>query len=469
MVFNNKKITSLAVVLIFFLALFFATFRLSESPRTWMDEGILIQAARNLAEQGSLNIQTAPGEFVSAGFVSTGFPALYPIALSFKLFGVSLMSARMVMAIFIILLIFVAFLLLRNYILPSHYLLSLLLLVTFAPLYGHGRNVLGEIPGLFFLAVTTYLIYQLESAETRSVWRLLLIGLMAGLTMATKPIFVLLVPALFWAAFLLWRRNKVTIRDIGLVVAASVLPLVLWLWTQFTGDSLSAIMVHYLNPHSTEVLSSVRHNLKMFFTEAQPAYMALSYAIWASAIIWRLLRKEHIKVGEWLVFIFSSLVLVAFLRTAGFYRYFFLAQFWAVVYFLPSLEIYSRRLSWRIVLEIFMLSLVLFQFYQLMYKSWVANYWESTQTIELKSALPALVSGKTVFVYQAPEVVTFLPDNNYYQFLVVEPRIIIGTSSLNLAKQKRPEIIITGLADKTFSDYRLVSHLNRFFIWIRRK
>ena len=86
----------LAIVLLSLIFLGFGTYRLTESPATWDDEGMIGQLSINLATHGIMGIQEAPGVFQSGAFMSVGFPYLFPLALSFKIFGVGILQARAV-------------------------------------------------------------------------------------------------------------------------------------------------------------------------------------------------------------------------------------------------------------------------------------------------------------------------------------------------------------------------------------
>ena len=109
---NNHSIKEKIILTIVFLGvLFLATYKLTESPPTWMDEGLIIQPVKNLVESGVYEVQIAPDHFVSPSFISTSYPVTFPIALSFKLFGVGLLQARAVMVLYILLFISVVFLL----------------------------------------------------------------------------------------------------------------------------------------------------------------------------------------------------------------------------------------------------------------------------------------------------------------------------------------------------------------------
>jgi hypothetical protein len=66
------------------VVIFYASYRLIESPPTWFDEGVYIQVAQSLVNQGNQKIQIEPGVFEGAGHVTGGYPFLLPVGLSLK-------------------------------------------------------------------------------------------------------------------------------------------------------------------------------------------------------------------------------------------------------------------------------------------------------------------------------------------------------------------------------------------------
>src|SRR3989344_6789566 len=130
---------------------------LEDSPRTWFDEGIYLNVAKNTASQGIYNIVLAPGIMGDMSYISTGYTLLLPIALAMKVFGPTLLVARLVMVGFLVGLVLLVFLYIRRISGVWPALLSAGLLVTFSALYGHGKNVLGEVPGLFYLVFAVLL------------------------------------------------------------------------------------------------------------------------------------------------------------------------------------------------------------------------------------------------------------------------------------------------------------------------
>ncbi len=466
---SSAKINLLLIGLVFLLVGGLTLFKLSESPRTWMDEGILLQVAKNTAEQGRFMIQAGPGELVSAGFVSTGCSVLCPIALVFKVFGVSLVNARLVMAGFILALFAVVYLLWRDFIKPRPLILAFLLLATFAPIYGHGRNVLGEIPGLFYLASAVYFLYLIDLDRQRSIYYLIWFSLAAGLAVTTKPIFLLLLPGLVVVAGILFKRGVLTPRRAVVSLGAFILPIVLWYLTQFSGDSLASIFNLYANPHVVDTKMAIMSNLRSFVTAGQPFYMLVLWFIWSLALLVKLQRKQTINLAEAWLWAFTSLVLLAYLRMPGYYRYFFLGQFWALVYLVPSIEtiIYQKKI--KIGITVILIILVVFQLHQTVTNSWVANYLDSTTTADLSQIVPELAINHSVLLYQTPELVTFLPHNNYWQYLKVTPSVVIGENNLKLIEVGIPDLVFTpndnlnGLG--LIENYQLVKNIDRFTVW----
>jgi len=145
-----------AVILLF--VFFCATYRLTEVPPTWFDEGIYIQVASSLEHHGVQQIQTAPSHFEGTGHVTIGYPVAAPVALSMAIFGDSLFAARVPMALFIMLCVAAGFALIYRLYGLRTAALSLLFLSTLPLLYGNGKNVLGEVPGLFYTLAALYFV-----------------------------------------------------------------------------------------------------------------------------------------------------------------------------------------------------------------------------------------------------------------------------------------------------------------------
>lgn len=455
-------------------AAFFSLYHLTEAPPTWYDEGMVVQLAVNLARFGVFGTQVAPGEFVSGAMTSTGFPVVFPVAASFSLFGINLLSARLVMAGYLALFVVAAYIFTKKVFGKKEALFSAALVITFSSLYGIGKNVLGEMPGLFFLMLFLLSLYRIEAgggSRKNFFWS----GIFFGLCLATKPTFLVLGPALVLA--ILISRFKFSLKDFAAFVAGAFIPLAVWLFTQFgSGDSAGYIFEFYSNPYRLSgVLHVILQNTTRFFTEATPLHFLVLLAIWLGSIILRFRSRIKISLTEAVAVFFVLGILSAYLRTPGWYRYFFPAHMLVLVFFAPAFFFLARKLNFFNAALVsraakgFLALLLLFQSYNLFFTSWIRSYYDSKSTEIAERYFKDQSPEKTFFVYDMPSMVIFLPSANYYQYIAVNAEGYwgIGKDKLGLIKQGIPDEIILSSdfwpdhADM-FSGYREKENLGRF-------
>ncbi|MBI2618389.1 glycosyltransferase family 39 protein [Candidatus Kaiserbacteria bacterium] len=420
------------------VVLFFSTYRLTESPPVWYDEGIYHQSAINLLRAGDFGLQVEPDVFASASNSTVGFPLIYPVALSFGLFDVGVLQARSVMVVFILLLVFYAYFLLKNLFGFKVAAYSSSLLATFPVLYGNGKSTLGEVPGMFFLILFLFFIYKLEESDFKDIRWYILAGLAGGLCVVTKPIFFILLPALAFSVFFLRKKITFIIKPILIFVFAFLIPVALWISTQFkVSDSLPHIFAFYATPSGVgDALGLVVDNMFRLISEASPAFLLLVFLAWAFSVF---IRRLKISLAECTAFFFSFLILVAYLRTLGWYRYFFEAQILSLI-FLPY-ALYSMTHTRRFA-PLIITILIALNVYQLGFRSFTAEYYTSTATADIERYLSLYPINTSFFVYNAPEVVIFLPSGNYYQYIKPRPDQIIGEEQLGKIEAGVPDEII---------------------------
>lgn len=459
-----------AVAGLFVLASFYALYALTESPPTWYDEGLYIQVAQSIAHRGEQVLQVAPEQFVSSGFITGGFPFLAPIAFSLNTFGNTLFAARLPMAIFILLFLLVAWHFMFKAYGREAALLSLLLLATFPLIYGNGKNVLGEVPGLFYLTLSLFFLWRIEEKNYAGIASYIGAGFTAGLAVATKP-FLLLLPLAIGSVILL-RFRTVTFRWREIIAAnlSFALPVCIWLYFQFgAGDSAGATLTYYANPYGIQSLGEIiLANLLRFVTEATPIYCTFFVLLWVASVAVRFFRKEQISVSELSVFLFSLFILAAYLRTAGWYRYFFPALVLALLFAPNNLRVVWEAirariavlsgLSSRVAVFAFCLCVGAFHLYQLNYSSWVAEHYQSTAAAELTAYFSKVPAEETLFVYNVPEVVPFIRSHNYYQYIATTERMVYGAAGLEALEQNIPDRVIVTAADyakeaRLFTEY----------------
>lgn len=419
---KTKLITIILPALILGLALFYGSYHLTESPPTWMDEGEIIQLARNWILTGQPQFQFAPGQFLSASFISTGFPVVAPVAGSFFLFGLNLLAARLVMVFYLLAFLGLAYYLARQRFGPLLATWSLALLAFFPPLYGSGKNVLGEIPGTFWLLVSVVFAYRLETKWSQGVaikwWEYSALGLGVGLCLTTKPFFLpLLLPFALWLIYLSYRYPAArSSRALALILGPLLVMMILWLLTQFRGDSLWFILAYYANPHGTVVGSSILNNLRTIFSSTQVLYFLGLFVIWTGCLV-AVYRRRTLRASDLLVWSFAALVTLAYFRNPAYYRYFLVPELLALLYLPWAPLILSPRKIFHQGAMLLVFCLVLIQFYQLNFTAWVVRYYGSNRTAVAAARLAQLNPIDSVLFDTAPELVIFLPHNNYYQYL----------------------------------------------------
>ena len=479
--------------LVFFLLIFiffgFGVYKLTESPPTWIDEGMTTQLALNIERYGVMGLQTSPGNFVSGAYISVGFPVTLPLAGMLKLFGEGLFEARILMVAWILLLaLFIYLYILKEFGIKSAVLAGLLI-ATFAPLYGNGKNVLGEVPGLVFFFLFLLLLRQVEKKDfSARAGTFFLTGLVLGLAVVTKPIFLLalgaVVVAYAWSRWI--NGTHISLKYFSIFGAGVIIPLIIWFFTQFfSSDSFRDVFAFYRNPYDLKNLSSVMAaNLFRFFSEISPLYTALLFGIWAISVFVReRTQSGAMSIVEKVAFVFSLLVLFFYLRTPGWYRYFFPAQI-IILAFLPQalffLESYfslARRQIIRFGVITALLGLVLFQAYQTGFSSWVADYYDSTRTSELTEYFTDWNTEKSIFVYNAPETVIFFPkDTEYYQFLEINKGRTIGQVELErISRERMADAIVFSLDEEGgypkefFPGYTVRDIINRYVVLEAKK
>lgn len=193
----------LAVLFLFF-------FRLADYPAPWYDEGSHLHVAKNYALNGIYADYSSEGIRYYGPAIAVGPTALLPIAAVFSAFGVSIPLARVVIAIYGLLALAALYGLGRQFLGVRGALaaVALLLLSPGVDFVYHSRTVLGEIPGIFFVAAGLWLWLK-PQAHRLPVQ--VAVGVLLGLACITKNQFALFIlPAMLaaWIADLVWYKQR---------------------------------------------------------------------------------------------------------------------------------------------------------------------------------------------------------------------------------------------------------------------
>lgn len=190
--------------------LFLALYNLTEYPTTWFDEGSHLHVPKTLVRFGVYADYSSEGFRYYGPTTSVGPTVFLPIAAVFRVFGIGLLQARLVMVLYLLATVYV-FYRLTHQLGGFRFALVATTLLIIPPgdqMLKLGRQVMGEVPGLFFLAAGLTLWF---AGWKKAGWRQLgLVGLLLGLATITKYQYLLqLAPALglAWLANLVYYRT----------------------------------------------------------------------------------------------------------------------------------------------------------------------------------------------------------------------------------------------------------------------
>src|SRR5262245_56415760 len=226
-----------AGVLLLVLLLLAATVKFESVPPVWWDEGWTLSVARNWTEQGHYG-RLLTGKPAPPGLEAT-FPVSFPVSFTFQLFGVGVCQGRLAILPYMLGTLAVVFYLARRlYNQPIAVATVLVLLFMLPRIELHpivvGRQVLGEMPAMFYL-LTGYAFFLL-ALEGR-LWLLPVVVGFWGIALITKA---QVIP--FWAASLivplamaLWNKNwrRSSLFAISFICSVMLYAMLLWLWRLF--------------------------------------------------------------------------------------------------------------------------------------------------------------------------------------------------------------------------------------------
>jgi 4-amino-4-deoxy-L-arabinose transferase-like glycosyltransferase len=225
----------LAVVGIGVLALI-ALYNQPYYPTTWFDEGLALQGAMNLALHGKYAMLSVEGfRVLDQPLIANGPGIVLPLTAMFLVFGIGLLQARLLAAVFFVLATWLFYRFTSRLFSAAAALISLVVLFT-VPLEGYiiyGRQALGNVSGLvYFFAGCLFFIKLCERKSTRYA---IASGLMFGLALITKGQYILLLPV--WGLVIL--ADALYYKQLGLrngivLLGTIVVCLVLWQLAQFT-------------------------------------------------------------------------------------------------------------------------------------------------------------------------------------------------------------------------------------------
>lgn len=321
-----------AGVLLGVFLLTIAISNLDSAPPAWWDEGWTMSVARNWVVDGHYG-RSLLGKPAPPGLEAT-FPVTASVALSFRLLGVGLLQARIPSVIFTLATLALVYYLARH-LYNRPVAVTALLVLLFTPFHPDlhpvlaGRQVLGEMPALFFL-LTGYAIFL--SAHNRPFMAMPLVVCFWGTALITKlqvfPFWLasLLVPLALAVSTRHWKT--VLLLVVGL--SASLLSARVFIWLQQlllerTTDPLAPIPGLYYVTALVSAPSARAFAFVLAVSFGLPTVAGLCYGLW------RLIKdkKQCLASNQTDIVRLSLLVLVTtwfawfLILSAGWPRYLF--------------------------------------------------------------------------------------------------------------------------------------------------
>lgn len=456
------------------LLILFSLWRLPYSPATWFDEGINLGITKSLVNKGVYSLEVGPDEFVENRqfLITSNYPVLLPVAVSLKLFGFNLTAARLPMVLFLFLFLLAAYLLVKKLYSKQAAILALALIISFVPFYGNGKNVLGEIPGLFYFLAGLLLL-----SESWRWKRLFFAGVFFGLSAATKPFFLIVLPAVLAGELYFGYKNKALGKEfwkrIGIMAAGVFLPLIGWLATilpEFSLKGLVSMVNYYSNSYAaTNFGSLIVSNFLRFFSETTPLHFLLLFLALFS-VYWLKQKKGQLRKIEIILLVFIVINAFWYLKTPGWYRYFFPAHIILLLSF-PAALIYLFKKKLAIAVIILLL---LVQFPLLISKRNENLYNSEEAVIFSKAVIEQTKPNSKMLIINSPSIAFLLNNRRIYQYLQINPVFFFGENTLAQEGEPYPYIIrkgsladvgIDGLEEALDSDYKIIKEFGHYVLY----
>lgn len=201
--FISKNQKPLLLVLGLLIVYFFAFHNLTRFPAPWFDSGSHLHVPKTIAKYGVYADISSEGFRYYGPTIGVGPTVMLPVAGIFKLFDIGLLQARMIIVLYLLAAVYTFHRLVEH--LAGKWAawaaLALVLSSRSVLFLQYGRQLLGEVPGIFFIFLALYLWF---SKWGENSWkRLVMIGLCFGLAMITKYQYLLFIaPTLILSWFL---------------------------------------------------------------------------------------------------------------------------------------------------------------------------------------------------------------------------------------------------------------------------
>jgi len=258
-----------------------------------MDEGYRLVFPKNLVLHGKYALLTSDGfgPFAGgggSGTVSTGATLILPIALAFRVLGVTLWSARLIMALYFVVCAISLYVCVRFLYEDRVALLASLLFLFAGPTWLNtvvmGRWVYGEVPALAFLFLGSSIWFA--SLEDTNLRRLIAASICFALAGMTKDIFAIIIIASLISVFLVDRLLSKSVK-----LQHVVIPSLLCLVSVIAWQVLLSILTSDLAGQDDGLLAAVGYTVFAFAPQRWSG--SLKYLAEHGFILWAVPALAH--------------------------------------------------------------------------------------------------------------------------------------------------------------------------------
>ncbi|MEK7138472.1 MAG: glycosyltransferase family 39 protein [Patescibacteria group bacterium] len=408
---------------------------LTSQPRYFFDEAGVVETAHNFATDGKLDIMVSPNTLSGYPhlFNATGYTVSLPLALIFKLSHVSLFSGRLRMLVWLLITIWSIFYVIRAFWGKLAGLCATALVASFAPFYGNGMQIMGEVPGFVFLIWGFYWLLKKQNLK--------ITGLLFGLSAISKPsMYILLLPSfLIYLYFFEENRFQKLKNFIIGCVGPIVLFFVLIMPQIFSLKNWLEIINFYRNPYdSVSLFHNTISNIQTYWHHSTILYFGILLIVIVSLILKNYGSTEE-KFRKLYAFtlIYSTFLVLYFLRSPGWFRYLFPLELFSLILVYPVLSIHKKLVASYVVSFLIILNLSQLFFFRGDIKNTAAQ----------DTAAYVTNLHESVGIINAPEVSSLVPTEQRYQVIKYVGVPELGFHPLLLKDISKTKIIVFKSAD----------------------
>ncbi|MBA3868563.1 MAG: glycosyltransferase family 39 protein [Anaerolineae bacterium] len=300
---THNGLNSLPIVALLVICLAVLVFKLDAYPRIWFDEGYKLNAAYTVAHDGLYATYTTDG-YVPFDPGTSGGPAdILPTALAIKLFGSTIVAARLANVLYT-LLAAISLYQIGCYLwgkLPA--LFCVLLVVAIPPISQVGFITIGRqslSEGTAFSLMVFGLWILSHAWRTRSLSLSLMSGLMMGLGMLSKTqIAIGLVPALLAVAGWRWLRDR---KGLSYLFAPAIMVMAVFLGWMVIGQLLTPFEIRQHN--SALLMDAIKTNILTTLhgsnLDSQALLVIAIMLLGMLTSAWRIWRAKTVGEEQWI-------------------------------------------------------------------------------------------------------------------------------------------------------------------------